>query len=117
MTEIGIIPYLLSMPETTGNSGRGHAWPLSKAEEVGQLVRIRSLYCRITRHYRPADLVQLLGDTGIDHVPSKMRCEQCGRRDYLDAIFFHPTAIERETLKIRRLLTVKIVRKVIWRDG
>jgi hypothetical protein len=47
----------------------------------------------------------------------KTHCEKCERRDYLHAILFHPSAAEWETLKMRRLVTVPIVRKVIWRDG
>jgi hypothetical protein len=58
----------------------------------------------------------MLGDIGVVYIPAKMRCEKCGRRDYVEAIFFHPVGAEWHTLKIRRLVGVKLVRKVIWQD-
>lgn len=49
-------------------------------------------------------------------VAEKMRCEGCGRRDYLNATLSIPSAEERQAMKLRRLAEVRTVRKVVWRD-
>ncbi len=111
-------PLLLSgaMPESTGRRRRGPAWRLSNAHAVGQLARIRCGHCRISRYYEPADLQQLFGDVEIDQVVRRMRCERCGLQDYLNATLEMPTALERTSIRIRRLAGVRMVRKVVWRD-
>ena len=104
------------MPESSGTRKRGRTWTLANACEFGQLVTVRCQFCRIARHYLPADLRTLLGDVGIEQVERHMRCEGCGLKDYLLVAFHIPTAQERASIRIRRLAGVHYVRKVIWRD-
>jgi len=64
---------------------------LSKAHEVGQLIRVRCFNCNITRHYLPGDLAKLVGDIPFWDVDRHMRCERCKRRD-LDVDILLPSA-------------------------
>lgn len=63
---------------------------MSDAQDSGQLVRVQCQLCRITRHYLPADMVLLVGNVGIDTVETRMRCDNCGRHDYVRAVLWHP---------------------------
>ena len=45
-----------------------------------------------------------------------MRCERCGKREYMDVEFWSPTGQEWEELIVRRLVGTRMIRKVIWRD-
>ena len=88
---------------------------LSKAHEVGQLIRVRCFNCNITRHYLPGDLAKLVGDIPFWDVDRYMRCERCKRRD-LDVDILLPSASEGLKIRVRRLVEVRMVRRVIWRD-
>lgn len=105
------------MPEAARPPRHRPKHPLSAAHAVGQLARVRCLFCRVTRYYSPDDLRQLLGDVGIDEVAGRMRCDTCGRKDYLDATLILPTAQERQTIRLRRLEGIRTIRRPIWRDG
>ncbi len=104
------------MPDNGGRRKRGQAWTLSDAHDVGQLVRIACQHCNIKRHYRPADLQQLVGNVECEKASLGMRCGKCRRVEYLVTITWNPTAQERVGLRIRRLVEIRNVRKVIWRD-
>ncbi|ESZ08980.1 hypothetical protein X736_04675 [Mesorhizobium sp. L2C089B000] len=88
---------------------------LCKAHEVGQLIRVRCFNCN-TRHYLPGDLGQLVGNIPFWDVDRHMRCERCKRRD-LDVDILLPSASEVMKIRVRRLVEIRMVRKVIWRDG
>jgi hypothetical protein len=68
----------------------------------------------LKRWYMPADLQRLLGDIPADAI--RMRCERCRKTEWIRASFERPTAAERQTIKLRRLAGIKMVRKVIWID-
>jgi hypothetical protein len=104
------------MPEQPPSNRKRPLHPLSVADQIGQIARVSCQFCRITRHYSPGDLVQLIGDVGIDRVQHRMRCEKCGRSDYLVARLILPTELERQSIKLRRLDKVWWVKKVSWRD-
>jgi hypothetical protein len=89
---------------------------LAKRIRAGQLVRITCQFCRITRYFEPADLEQVLGDVAFRQALGAMRCEKCRRRDYIVGALTIPTAEERAAIRLRRLVDVRYVRKVIWRD-
>lgn len=116
LTQQGICSYFVLMPESSGRPRRGVVWKLSNAHDVGQLVRIECGYCNIKRDYKPDDIQRLVGDVGVDDVPRQMRCEKCRRAENLRAVFWSPTGQELAGLRIRRLVDIKMVRKVIWRD-
>ena len=102
------------MPELSSRPRR-NVQTLSLAHEVGQLIRVRCLNCNITRHYLPGDLAKLVGDIPFWDVERHMRCERCKRRE-LDAGIILPSAAERLKIRVRRLVEIRMVRRVIWRD-
>jgi hypothetical protein len=62
----------------------------------------------------PADLQQLAGDVPADGI--RMRCDTCGKREWMRVSFENVPAAERQRVRVRRLAEVRMVRKVIWRD-
>ena len=70
---------------------------------------------RPTRHFEPTDLERLLGDVPFHALLDRMRCE-CRRRDYLVAALTIPTAEERLKIRVRRLVDVRYMRRIVWRD-
>lgn len=104
------------MPEQPPERRRGPQHKLSKAHEIGQIAHITCRFCRVTRNYLPGELAHLFGEVGINDVADMMRCDGCGRRDYLNATLSLPSAAERQAMKLRRLADVRTVRKVVWRD-
>ena len=89
---------------------------LGQAHRAGQMVRITCQFCRITRHFDPPILSGFFGDVPFSSALGSMRCEQCRRRDYLVGALTIPTAEERTRIRLRRLVDVRYVRRVIWRD-
>ncbi|KRB28141.1 hypothetical protein ASD99_03195 [Mesorhizobium sp. Root695] len=102
------------MPELT-NRPRRNVQTLCLAHEVGQLIRVRCRHCNITRHYLPGELAKLVGDIPFWDVERHMRCERCKLRE-LDADIILPSAVERLKIRVRRLVEIRMVRRVIWRD-
>jgi hypothetical protein len=100
------------MPERNGRPRR-NVQTLSKAHEVGQIVRVECCNCSIKRHYLPEDLLKLVGDIAFWDIERRMRCERCGLRDHLKAAVILPTPGERAAIRIRRLVEIRTVRKVI----
>jgi hypothetical protein len=89
---------------------------MSDARGVGQLALVRCSYCSIKRYYRPEDLEEIFGNVDVDGIAGRMRCDRCKKRDFLHAKLVLPTAAERQTIRVRRLAEIRVVRKVIWRD-
>ena len=81
-----------------------------------RIVRVRCGWCRVTHRYLAGDLVFLVGNVGMIALEHKMRCEKCGKKDYMSVEFWAPTGPEWEGLMVRRLVGTKMVRKVFWRD-
>lgn len=106
--------YFCLMPEQPRNTRR-LVQTLCKAHEVGQLIRVRCNNCNITRHYLPGDLLKLVGDIPFWDVERHMRCERCKRREF-DVDILLPSASEGLKIRVRRLVEIKMVRRVIWRD-
>lgn len=103
------------MPEPSSRTRRV-VQKLSRAHEIGQLIRVRCLNCNITRHYLPGDLLKLKGDIPFWDVERHMRCERCKRREF-DFDILLPSATQGLKIRVRRLVEVRMVRKVIWSDG
>ena len=105
------------MPEQNGDNSRfPYTFSLLAAYEQGRLVRARCQHCNITRVYDPGDLKQLVGNVGIEALRAKMRCEKCGKGEWMEVEFWSPTGREWDGLIIRRLVGTRMIRKVIWRD-
>lgn len=57
----------------------------------------------------------LVGDIPFWDVDRPMRCERCKRRD-LEVDILLPSASEGLKIRVRRLVEIRMVRRVIWRD-
>jgi hypothetical protein len=80
------------------------------------MVRVECLRCSLARHYLPEDLLKLVGDVEADNVAVDMRCQRCHEKDRLEAAYVSLSGMEREGVKVRRLVSVKMVRRVTWAD-
>jgi predicted metal-binding protein len=104
------------MPEQyPKNRPPNESWTLSRAHDVAQIVGVRCGHCPGKRFYYPADLIQLLGNVECFHLETLMSCERCHRGDEISARVFIPLA-ERQKMKLRRLVAIKIKRVPVWRD-
>jgi hypothetical protein len=65
----------------------------------------------------PEDIMRLVGDVEADHIAAAMRCQKCHEKDRLEAAYVSLSGMERERVKVRRLVNVKMVRRVTWADG
>lgn len=92
------------------------SWTLSRAHNVGQIVGVRCGHCPGKRYYHPADLMQLLGNVECCHLEMLMKCERCQRGDEISTQVFIPLAEDRQKMKVRRLVAIKIKRVPVWRD-
>jgi hypothetical protein len=105
------------MPEKTTRSRAERAFCLSDADRQRQIVRVFCHYCRKERRYLPADLVTIFGDLSAYKVAEKMRCESCGRSDYIAAECKSYYGADLEQLRVRRLVGIKTVQVPIWTEG
>ena len=87
---------------------------LSKAAQRGEIVRACCGHCHITRFYDPGDLQRVAGNVPADAI--RMRCERCGKTDWIRGSFELLPAAERQRIPLRRLVEIRMVRKVIWGD-
>jgi hypothetical protein len=101
------------MPEPSGKQ-RPSTWTLSKSHDASELVRAWCAHCNIRHHYYPAELRRLAGD--VPAAAIRMRCTKCGSTEWMRVTFECLTAAERQTIRVRRLVGIRMVRKVIWRD-
>jgi hypothetical protein len=92
-------------------------WKLSDADHVGQLLSISCQMCNITRYYFPADFLKFNEDDSLDRIGAKIRCEQCGRRDYVFLYVKDPSGADVGKLPVRRLERVRTVQVPVWKDG
>lgn len=104
------------MPERPPNRYE-RARRLSDAHASRQYVKVKCGLCHgAARYYYPADLVRLLGDVPVLSLRDVMRCEKCGRRQYLDIDVLSASAAERATFRVRRLVEVKVKKLPVWRE-
>jgi len=92
-------------------------YPLSKAHANGMLVKVSCQLCGITHRYRPGDLLALLGDLPLWEIAGHFRCEKCERKDYMHADWQTVQGADIKTIRIRRLVRVRVVRVFEWEDG
>ncbi|MCD2184742.1 hypothetical protein [Rhizobium sp. GN54] len=102
--------------EITHFGVRAKMHSLSKAEEIGQLVKVRCGYCNVTHFYRAGDIAQLVGDVSVLEIEGNFRCSRCGKKDAMTATLVLPSAAEREKMTVRHLVTIKNVRVPVWHD-
>ncbi|WP_155765327.1 hypothetical protein [Mesorhizobium erdmanii] len=86
------------------------------AHDAGQIARIRCGHCNIKRFYKPRELREIIGNVSIDDVRARVRCEKCGSKESINAELFHAVGQEAVTIRFRRLVEIRWVKRVIWRD-
>ena len=90
---------------------------LFRAHDAGQLIGVRCNLCAgRKRYYLPIDLIRLFGDLSIAEAAQRMKCEKCGHHDYLRAEIVNASAAERQAIKVRRLVGVKMRKVPVWRE-
>ena len=106
------------MPERTHKQGdwpKGEPWTLQHAHNVGQVLRAKCTVCHIKPFYKPIEIKEIMGNGTIDDVRRKFRCERCHEL-ILDAEFFFPVGEEAIQMRFRRLVEIKWIRRIVWRD-
>ncbi|TIQ36271.1 MAG: hypothetical protein E5X48_10835 [Mesorhizobium sp.] len=86
------------------------------AHDAGQIARISCGHCNIKRHYKPAELREVVGNLTIEEVRRKARCQVCGKTEFMHAELIHAHGQELVTIRFRRLKEIRWERRVIWRD-
>ena len=89
---------------------------LTDAHMLGQYVKITCRWCKITRTYRPLDILKLVGDVHVLRLQHRFRCEKCKRKDYMEVEFKSVMGSEIVGMQIRELVEIRMVKKPIWRD-
>jgi hypothetical protein len=77
-----------------------------KSTGAGELARVRCVHCNITRYYQPADLQVLAGD--IPAAAIRMRCEKCGKGEWIRITFERLPAAQRQAIRVRRLAEIRM---------
>jgi len=93
-----------------------NSFNLSDADGLGHAAVVRCGLCVVKRYYRPEDLMKLFGDIPCMDVESRMRCESCGRKDYLRVRIETLMAEEMAKAQFRRLKGIKLLKRPIWED-
>jgi hypothetical protein len=92
-------------------------YTLSNAHADGMLVRVQCQLCSITHHYRAGDLLAVCGDVPLWEIAGHFRCERCERKDYMSADWRNVRGEDLKSLRIRKLVGVRLVRVFDWEDG
>ena len=89
---------------------------LTDAHMLGQYVKMSCRWCKITRYYRPLDIIKLVGDVHVLKLHRRFRCEKCRQKDYMEVEFKSVMGADILGLQIRELVEIRMVKKPIWRD-
>lgn len=89
---------------------------LSDAAKLGLAAIVRCNHCVQRRYYRPEDLMTIFGDLPCMDVERRMRCERCGKPDYLRLCMERLTGEQMARVRFRRLLRIKTLRRPVWGD-
>lgn len=100
------------MPEQYRPKRNLPPYRLSAAHDQAALVRA-VCYCSRPRWYVPADLITLFGDIDCNELERRMPCGKC--RSEMRVEIRHPTAAERQRIRVMRLDKVWTVRRASWR--
>lgn len=105
------------MPEKTTYSYREKSYRLRDADRNGQIIVAHCHYCRLTYNFRPADLIEVVGDRTTYNIADVFTCRKCGKKDYMSAKVRSPAGSEIGKLPMRRLVEVYYVKKSRWKNG
>ncbi|MGE0282962.1 MAG: hypothetical protein AB7P20_20425 [Rhizobiaceae bacterium] len=104
--------YFLAMPEPYWPKRKG-SYKLSDADRNGVLVHVRCPYDKRQRLYVVADLIKAFGDMEVDDLDRKFKC-RCGTPVAIKTML--PTASERQSIKLCRLVDIVTIKSPVWRD-
>lgn len=90
-------------------------WSLKEAQSHGQIVAVSCKRCGITHRYVPEDLIRLRGDMSLARLLRLFKCESHGDASMWLTIE-DPTAAQRQTLRVRRLLDIRVRKLPVWQD-
>ena len=79
-------------------------------------MKVRCMNCFKARHYLPADLKTVLGNVDCDDLEAYMKCERCGSGACLRAEALALSAQERQAIRVRRLVRVRLKKIPEWRE-
>jgi hypothetical protein len=102
------------MPESYREKRNHYPMTLSQAHELGYYLRTSCGRCRRKYVYDPGDLVRLFGDVNAASVAARSTCAGCRSREFFIVEFWYPTGAEKVGLKVRRLVSVRWVRRIVW---
>jgi hypothetical protein len=86
---------------------------ITLAERSDYLVRVS---CCGVRHYRVDEVAKVLGNIRVVDLGRHMSCEKCGGREYLSWTLSYPSASERASIRVRRLVRIDTIKRPVWRD-
>lgn len=104
------------MPDQPPEKRHHFRFTLSRAWEQGRYVRACCGHCNVRRIYDARDMIQVAGDVDADTLAGRFRCEKCRGRGWMQVEFWAPTAGELVGLTVRRLVEIRMVRRIRWRD-
>lgn len=93
---------------------KGKGLRLSEAHEHNKLILVCCDLCHGKRYYFPDDLRRLLGNLEIDDI--SLKCETCGNRDYVRVTSVHLTGQERDGIRVRKLVAIKVKHVPVWQE-
>lgn len=95
---------------------RGKGARLSHAINQRQIVTTKCAACNSRHHYYPEDLQKLFGDIECDDIQDRIRCDRCAGRETMRVSVHGLAASERQAIRMRRLVDIKIRKVPVWRD-
>ena len=93
---------------------KGRGLRLSEAHDRNKLILVCCDLCHGTRYYFPDDLRRLLGNQEIDDI--SLNCESRAKRDYVQVTSVHLTGQERDGVRVRRLVAIKVKQVPVWQE-
>ena len=93
---------------------KGRGLRLSEAHDHNKLILVCCDLCNGKRYYFPDDLRRLLGNQEIDDI--SLKCETCGNRDYVRVTSVHLTGQERDGIRVRKLVAIKVKQVPVWQE-
>ena len=105
------------MPEKTSFTYREKSYTLADADRNGQIIEAHCKWCHVTCHFRPADMIAVLGNQKTYSIADYITCQTCRKKDYMLARPRSYAGSEIGTLQVRELVEVYYVKKSRWKNG
>lgn len=105
------------MPEKTTIPYREKVYTLADADRDGQIIEAHCHYCKLTYNFRPADLIEVLGNRKTYNIADHFDCQKCKKREYMSAKLRSVAGSEYGKLPMRKLVRVYFVKRSEWTNG